>query len=50
MTPVKTAAGQVKVVDSTTFQISKTIAAAEVTVPPGAMRELHVSTLPTLSA
>jgi len=31
----------VKVVDSTTFKISKTIAAAEVTVNPGAMRELH---------
>ncbi|EKM77986.1 hypothetical protein AGABI1DRAFT_114840 [Agaricus bisporus var. burnettii JB137-S8] len=33
--------GSVKVVDSTTFKISKTIAAAEVTVEPGAMRELH---------
>ncbi|KAI0314754.1 oxalate decarboxylase [Amylostereum chailletii] len=33
--------GSVKVVDSTTFAISKTIAAAEVTVNPGAMRELH---------
>lgn len=30
--------GTVKVVDSTTFKISKTIAAAEVTVEPGAMR------------
>ncbi|KAG5985547.1 hypothetical protein E4U52_001233 [Claviceps spartinae] len=33
--------GSVKIVDSTTFKISKTIAAAEVTVEPGAMRELH---------
>ncbi|KAL0945498.1 hypothetical protein HGRIS_000982 [Hohenbuehelia grisea] len=33
--------GTVKVVDSSIFKISKTIAAAEVTVEPGAMRELH---------
>jgi len=33
--------GSVKVVDSTTFKASKTIAAALVTVEPGAMRELH---------
>ncbi|KAF8650595.1 hypothetical protein AX16_005180 [Volvariella volvacea WC 439] len=33
--------GSVKIVDSSTFKISKTIAAAEVTVEPGAMRELH---------
>ncbi|KAF8872579.1 RmlC-like cupin domain-containing protein [Infundibulicybe gibba] len=33
--------GSVKVLDSSTFPISKTIAAAEVTVEPGAMRELH---------
>ncbi|THH26987.1 hypothetical protein EUX98_g7192 [Antrodiella citrinella] len=33
--------GSVKVVDSTTFTVSTTIAAAEVTVEPGAMRELH---------
>ncbi|KAF9007406.1 oxalate decarboxylase [Cyathus striatus] len=33
--------GSVKVLDSTTFKISKTIAAAEVTVEPGAIRELH---------
>ncbi|PFH51095.1 hypothetical protein AMATHDRAFT_3360 [Amanita thiersii Skay4041] len=37
----KLAGGSVKVVDSSTFKISKTIAAAEVTVEPGAMRELH---------
>ena len=33
--------GSVKVVDSTTFTVSTAIAAAEVTVEPGAMRELH---------
>ncbi|CAL1716021.1 unnamed protein product [Somion occarium] len=33
--------GTAKVVDSTTFKISTGIAAAEVTVEPGAMRELH---------
>ncbi|PSR78597.1 hypothetical protein PHLCEN_2v7344 [Hermanssonia centrifuga] len=33
--------GSVKVVDSRTFPISTTTAAAEVTVQPGAMRELH---------
>lgn len=30
--------GTVKVVDSTTFKVSKTIAVAEVTVEPGALR------------
>jgi len=33
--------GQVKIVDSSTFSVSKTIAAAEVIIQPGAMRELH---------
>ncbi|TEB31500.1 oxalate decarboxylase [Coprinellus micaceus] len=33
--------GTAKIVDSSTFKISVTIAAAEVTVEPGAMRELH---------
>ncbi|EKM56991.1 uncharacterized protein PHACADRAFT_142065 [Phanerochaete carnosa HHB-10118-sp] len=33
--------GSVKIVDSTNFPASVTIAAAEVTVEPGAMRELH---------
>ena len=36
--------GSVKVVDSSTFAVSTAIAAAEVTVEPGAMRELHVRT------
>lgn len=35
--------GTVKIVDSTIFNASKTIALAEVTIEPGAMRELHVS-------
>lgn len=30
-----------KVVDSTTFTVSKTIAAVEVTVEPGAMRSVN---------
>lgn len=33
--------GTVKIVDSSIFKISTTIAVAEVTVEPGAMRELH---------
>ncbi|KAI0268441.1 oxalate decarboxylase [Russula aff. rugulosa BPL654] len=33
--------GSVKIVDSTTFKISKRIAMADVTVEPGALRELH---------
>ncbi|KAJ7146755.1 oxalate decarboxylase [Mycena epipterygia] len=33
--------GSVKIVDSTTFPVSTTIAAAEVTVEPGAIRELQ---------
>jgi hypothetical protein len=32
----------VKIVDSSAFKISKTIAAAEVEVEPGTIRELHV--------
>ena len=35
--------GTIKVADSTTFKVAKSIAATEVTVEPGAMRELHVS-------
>lgn len=38
----QTTGGSVKVVDSRTFNISQTIAMAEVTVVPGGMRELHV--------
>ncbi|PBK61110.1 oxalate decarboxylase [Armillaria solidipes] len=36
-----TSGGSVKIVDSTTFTVSTTIAMAEVTVEPGAIRELH---------
>ncbi|KXN81649.1 Oxalate decarboxylase OxdC, partial [Leucoagaricus sp. SymC.cos] len=39
--PTQFSGGSVKVVDSSIFKISQTIAAAEVTVEPGAMRELH---------
>nr|WP_319633386.1 oxalate decarboxylase family bicupin [Paenibacillus psychroresistens] len=40
-TPLKTPGGSVRIVDSSNFPISKTIAAALVEVEPGAMRELH---------
>lgn len=39
---MKSNGGTVKIVDSTTFKISTKIAMAEVTVEPGALRELHV--------
>jgi len=38
----KLSGGTVKIVDSTTFKISTRIAVADVTVEPGALRELHV--------
>ncbi|KAF8684191.1 Oxalate Decarboxylase [Rhizoctonia solani] len=38
---IKVPGGTVKVVDSRTFEVSKTIAMAEVTVEVGGMRELH---------
>ena len=41
--PTRYAGGSVKIADSRNFKVSQTIAAAEVTVEPGAMRELHVS-------
>jgi oxalate decarboxylase len=37
----KTKGGEARVVDSTTFKVSTTVAAAIVTVHPGGMRELH---------
>jgi oxalate decarboxylase len=40
-TPLKTLGGSVRIVDSSNFPISKTIAAALVEIEPGAMRELH---------
>ncbi|CAE6461938.1 unnamed protein product, partial [Rhizoctonia solani] len=39
--PTNTTGGTVKVIDSRTFNISQTIAVAEVTVVPGGIRELH---------
>ncbi|KAK7030392.1 hypothetical protein VNI00_014136 [Paramarasmius palmivorus] len=41
VTPTPLAGGTVKIVDSRSFPISTTISAAEVTVDPGALRELH---------
>ncbi len=43
MKPTQYPWGTVKVADSRNFKVAKTIAVAEVTVLPGAMRELHVS-------
>ncbi|MEK3723263.1 oxalate decarboxylase family bicupin [Paenibacillus sp. FSL H8-0034] len=40
-TPIKTPGGSVRIVDSSNFPISRTIAAALVELEPGAMRELH---------
>src|SRR4030081_4156080 len=37
----QTKGGEVRVVDSSTFKVSKNIAAALVTVHPGGMREMH---------
>jgi oxalate decarboxylase len=39
--PTKLKSGEVRVIDSSNFKISTTIAAAIVTVKPGGMRELH---------
>lgn len=39
--PIRTSGGSVRIVDSSNFPISKTIAAALVEVEPGGMRELH---------
>jgi oxalate decarboxylase len=39
--PIKVAGGQVRIVDSSNFPASSTIAAALVELEPGAMRELH---------
>ncbi|KAK7467477.1 hypothetical protein VKT23_004530 [Stygiomarasmius scandens] len=41
MNATQLSGGSVKIVDSTVFPVSTTIAVAEVTVEPGAMRELH---------
>ncbi|CAH0029781.1 unnamed protein product [Clonostachys rhizophaga] len=39
--PHKTSGGQVRIADSTNFEISKTIAAAHAIIEPGAVREMH---------
>jgi oxalate decarboxylase len=39
--PIETAGGRVRIVDSSTFPVSTTIAAALVEVDPGGLRELH---------
>ncbi|MBO9606931.1 MAG: oxalate decarboxylase family bicupin [Paenibacillaceae bacterium] len=39
--PLVTPGGSVRIVDSTNFPVSKTVAAALVEIKPGAMRELH---------
>jgi oxalate decarboxylase len=40
-TPIKVAGGQVRIVDSSNFPVSNTVAAALVEIDPGGMRELH---------
>ncbi len=40
-TPISTSGGRVRIVDSTNFPVSKTIAAALIEIYPGAIRELH---------
>lgn len=39
--PTQYSGGTAKIIDSTTFKVSTQIAVAEITVEPGAMRELH---------
>ena len=39
--PVNTTGGQVRITDSTNFPISKTVAAAHLSIQPGAIREMH---------
>ena len=41
--PTPLSGGSIKFADSTVFPIAQTIAVAEVSVAPGGMRELHVS-------
>jgi oxalate decarboxylase len=38
---IKTAGGEVRIVDSRNFSVSKSVAAALVTIKPGGMREMH---------
>jgi oxalate decarboxylase/phosphoglucose isomerase-like protein (cupin superfamily) len=39
--PLNTTGGQVRITDSTNFPLSKTVAAAHLTIQPGAIREMH---------
>lgn len=39
--PLKFPGGEVRITDSTNFPISKTVAAAHVTIVPGGLREMH---------
>jgi len=39
--PKRTSGGEVRITDSKNFLISKTVAAAHVTIEPGAIREMH---------
>jgi oxalate decarboxylase family bicupin protein len=39
--PHKTSGGEVRIADSTNFEISKTVAAAHAIIEPGAIREMH---------
>ena len=39
--PLHTSGGLVRITDSTNFPISKTVAAAHLTIAPGALREMH---------
>ena len=39
--PIKVAGGQVRIVDSSNFRAATTIAAAQVEIEPGGMREMH---------
>jgi oxalate decarboxylase family bicupin protein len=40
-TPIKSSGGTVRITDSSNFPISKTVAAAHLTIQPGALREMH---------
>jgi oxalate decarboxylase family bicupin protein len=39
--PIKTSGGDVRITDSKNFPLSKTVAAAHLTINPGAIREMH---------
>ncbi|RAH81997.1 Bicupin, oxalate decarboxylase/oxidase [Aspergillus japonicus CBS 114.51] len=39
--PERTSGGEVRITDSSNFPISKTVAAAHLTIQPGALREMH---------